>query len=54
VERAALGVPLLPVGLQHGPGFGVVAAAVWRSFSLAVLQKHICSVSQEQPEESTI
>lgn len=46
------GVPLPPVGLQGRPGFGVVAAAVRRSFSLAVPQKHICSLRQEEPAET--
>lgn len=46
------GIPLLPVGLQSAPGLRVVAAAVWRSFSLAVLQKHICSSRQEEPDET--
>lgn len=53
-EPVVLGVlSLPPVGLQGRPGLGVVAAAVWRSFSLAVLQKHICSSSQEKPEDTT-
>lgn len=51
-EPDVLGVPLLPVGLQGCPGLWVVAAAVWRSFSLAVLKKHICSSREEQPEET--
>lgn len=43
-------VSLAPVGLQRRPGLGVVAAAVWRSLSLTVLPKNICSSSQEEPE----
>lgn len=50
---AVFGISLPPVGLQGHPGLRVVAAAVWRSLSLAVLQKHICSASQEEPEETT-
>lgn len=47
-----LGVPLPPVGLQRHPHLGVVAAAVGRSLALAVLQEHVCSSRQEEPEET--
>lgn len=53
-EPAVLGVPLLPVGLQGGPGLRVVAAAVGRSLSLAVPQKHVGSSRQEESEETEI
>lgn len=51
---AILGVSLPPVGLQGCPGLGVVAAAIWRSFSLAVLPENICSSSEEKPRENTV
>lgn len=54
IEPAILGISLPSVGLQSCPGLGVVAAAIWRSFSLAVLPENICSSSQEKPGENTV
>lgn len=51
-EPAALGVPLLSVGLQGGPGLGVVAAAVGRRFPLTIPQEHVGSPREEESEEA--
>lgn len=51
-EPVVLALLLLPVCLQSCPGSTVVAAAVGRCFSLAVLQEHVGSTRQEQPEET--
>ena len=47
--REVFGLSFPPVGLQDGPDFGAVAAAVWRSLSLSILQVDVRTSRQEEP-----
>lgn len=46
---ASAGVSELLAGVKDAPHLGVDATAVQRSFSILVLQVHICSSGQKEP-----